>query len=79
MADEAEVVHGVVALHATTVGDELHIDLYGGNLPVCASVRFTFSDPRHRRAMQRRMQRWTRAATPLTLVRIGRSVTLSAL
>ena len=51
----------MVALHATAVGDELHVDLYGGHTPVCASVRFT------------------RAATPLTLVRIGRSVTLTAL
>ena len=79
MASKAEVVHGVVALHAATVGDELHVDLYGGHSPVCASVRFTFADARHRRAMQRRLQRWTRAATPLTLVRIGRSVTLTAL
>jgi hypothetical protein len=66
----------VVALGATVVGDELHVDLYGGTPALCASVRYAVPDSRRRRGMSARVQRWVRAGTPLTLTLAGTTVTL---
>jgi hypothetical protein len=75
-AEASEVVHGVVALGADVVGQELHVDLYGGTPALCASVRYSVPDGRRRRAMHRRVQRWVRAGAPLTLTLAGATVTL---
>jgi hypothetical protein len=75
-AESSEVVHGVVALGATVVGDELHVDLYGGTPALCASIRYSVPEARRRRAMNRRVQLWVRARTPLTLILTGSTVTL---
>ena len=76
MAETRETVRGVVALGANVVGDELHVDLYGGVPALCASVRYSVPEGRRRRAMNQRVQRWVRAATPLTLILSGTTVTL---
>lgn len=75
-ADASEVVPGVVALGANVVGQELHVDLYGGTPALCASVRYSVPEGRRRRAMHQRVQRWVRAGTPLTLILAGSTVTL---
>jgi hypothetical protein len=75
-AEASEVVHGVVALGAAVVGQELHVDLYGGTPALCASVRYSVPEGRRRRAMSQRVQRWARAGTPLTLTLAGTTVTL---
>ena len=75
-ADANEVVQGVVALGADVVGQELHVDLYGGTPALCASVRYNVPEGRRRRAMHQRVQRWVRAGTPLTLILAGTTVTL---
>lgn len=67
---------GVVALGANVVGQELHVDLYGGTPALCASVRYSVPEGRRRRAMHQRVQRWVRAGTPLTLTLAGTTVTL---
>ena len=69
-------MQGVVALGADVVGQELHVDLYGGTPALCASVRYSVPDGRWRRAMNQRVQRWVRAGTPLTLILAGTTVTL---
>ena len=60
-AEASEVVHGVVALGADVVGQELHVDLYGGTPALCASVRYAVPEGRRRRAMNARIQRWRTA------------------
>ena len=75
-AEASEVVHDVVALGAAVVGQELHVDLYGGTPALCASVRYSVPEGRRRRAMHQRVQRWARAGTPLTLTLAGSTVTL---
>ena len=79
MSEQHEVVEGVVALGANVVGQELHVDLYGGRPALCASVRYAVPEGRRRRAMNQRVQSWVRAGTLLTLTLSGTTVTLQEL
>ena len=76
MGGEIEVIQGVGVLGVTEVGDELHVDVFGGDSNVCGVVRFTFAERSERTAMRRQLDRWRRQGTALTYVSSGATIAL---
>lgn len=76
MSEEIDVVQGVAVLGVTEDGEDLHVDVFGGDRNVCGTIRFTFPDHSERAAMKRQLERWRRHATPVTFVSTDTSISL---
>ena len=78
MAPGGETLHDVIVLWVGAAGDVILVDVYGSDVNLCGTVRFTFRGARERRRVTRLIERWARDATPLTFVRTSSSVALRA-
>jgi hypothetical protein len=74
--DEIEVIQDIGVLGVTEDGDDLHVDIFGGETNVCGVVRFTFADQAERAAMRRLLDRWRKHGTALTFVSTGSTISL---
>lgn len=75
-SSDLEVLQGVIVHGVAVDGADLLVDIYGSASNVCGSVRFTFAEPRKRRAMAGLLRRWARDATPVTFIRTAGSIAL---
>jgi hypothetical protein len=73
---EDELVQDLRVLAIRTEETEIHVDLYGGRRPVCASIRFTFVDPIERESSAARLEEWSARGTPVTLLAAGDTLKL---
>ncbi len=71
-----EVVDEVRVLSVDVDGDELRIDVYGGAVPMCATLVYTVPDAEQRSGFCALARRWCRADTALTYIRRGDQLTL---
>lgn len=71
-----EVIAGLLVHSATSDGQYLHVDVYGGAENVCGSIRFTCPDRAERASRLRVLQRWARNNTTVTYVATGSTITL---
>lgn len=76
MGDEIEVIQGIGVLGVTEDGEDLHVDIFGGDENVCGVVRFTFADGAKRAAMRRILDRWREHDTALVFVSTGSTISL---
>jgi hypothetical protein len=71
-----EVHQDVVILRLVNEGDEVEVDVFGGEPPIVGTVSYTFPDVHERRAHMETLQAWLEAGTRLTYVRRGDEVAL---
>ena len=76
MVDDVELLQDVMVFEVAEHGDDVHVDIYGGDEHVCASIRFTFIDAGDRRRHMRTLRYWQRNRVPLTFVARGSTVAL---
>ena len=75
-AGDIDIHQGIRVLGATVDGQDVVVDLYGGNLNVCGIARFALPDPCEQARAVAQVQRWARLDTLLTLVIHGTVVRL---
>ena len=71
-----EVLQGLIIFDATVEGDEVLVDLYGGEESVFGSVRFSFPDRSERNRRLAALRSWRDAGLPVTFVAHDDIVTL---
>lgn len=74
--DDIEVIQNVRVFGVDCDGDEVRVDLYGGDACACGTLVYRFAERRERRARTALLRRWCAAATPLTYVCRDRTATL---
>ncbi|HEX2848990.1 MAG TPA: hypothetical protein VHN98_00485 [Acidimicrobiales bacterium] len=77
--EEIEVAHDVRVFEVAVDGNEVRVDIYGGDDNVCGSVRFTFENASVRRRQVEQLEAWKRRETALTFVADGPTVSLADL
>ncbi|MHB8670005.1 MAG: hypothetical protein ACYDAD_05505 [Acidimicrobiales bacterium] len=73
---EYEVFQDVAILAVEEIGEELVVDLYGGDGSVCGSVTYEIGEADLRARRAETLRGWCERAVPLTYVRRGGSVAL---
>jgi hypothetical protein len=76
VTDGVEVFQDVMVLRVDAHGPAVLVDIYGSAANLCGSVRLVIADPARRRSALRRLERWCRRGTPLSLVTRGPAVAL---
>ena len=74
--DDVELLQDVIVFDVAERGDDVHVDIYGGDEHVCASIRFTFNDALDRKKHLRTLRYWQRNRVALTFVARGSTVAL---
>jgi hypothetical protein len=75
-AGDIDIHQGIRVLGATIDGQDVVVDIYGGDLNVCGTARFALPDPCDQARALGQVQRWARLDTLLTLVVHGTTVRL---
>ena len=75
-ADEIEVLQNLHILDVQVEGDEIHVDVYGGDDMVCGMVAYHFPEAAKRRRQAETLRHWRDTRTAVTYVRRGAVVTL---
>jgi hypothetical protein len=75
-AGDIDIHQGIRVLGATVDGQDVVVDLYGGDLNVCGIARFALAEPCEQARAVAQVQRWARLDTLLTLVVHGMVVRL---
>lgn len=73
---DIEVIQNVRVFGVEREGDELRVDLYGGEACACGTLIYRFGDRRERRERVALLRRWCAEATPLTYVSRDGTATL---
>lgn len=76
MNEGIEVIQNVRVFGIECEGDELRVDLYGGDDCACGTLIYRFGDRRERRERAALLRRWCEAGTPLTYVSRDDTATL---
>lgn len=76
VSQDIEVIQNVRVFGVECEGDELRVDLYGGEACACGTLIYRVIDRRERRARVALLRRWCAAATPLTYVSRDETATL---
>jgi hypothetical protein len=71
-----EVIQNVRVFAVECEGEELRVDLYGGDDCACGTLIYRFRDRRERRERAALLRRWCDSATPLTYVSRNDTATL---
>ena len=70
------MIQNLRVFEVTTDGDELRVDVYGGDESICGTLVYTFDDTRQRRQRMAILDRWRIEGTPLTYIRREESAAL---
>ena len=76
MNQDIEVIQNLLVFGVDTDGDELRVDIYGGDDCVCGTLIYRFSDPVELAERAELLRRWCAEATPVTYVRRDGSAAL---
>lgn len=64
-----EVIQNLLVFGVDTEGDELRVDIYGGDDCVCGTLIYRFGDPVELGERADLLRRWCADSTPVTYVR----------
>ncbi|MEO6121240.1 MAG: hypothetical protein ABIW46_06005 [Acidimicrobiales bacterium] len=76
MSSGIEVIQNVRVFGVECEGDELRVDLYGGDSCACGTLIYRFRDRGERRKRAALLRRWCDSSTPLTYVSRDDTATL---
>lgn len=76
MSEGIEVIQNVRVFGVECEGDELRVDLYGGDDCACGTLIYRFRERRERRERAALLRRWCESAMPLTYVSRDGTATL---
>ena len=68
-ADDIEVIQNLLVFGVDSEGEELRVDIYGGEDCVCGTLIYRFTDPVELSERADLLRRWCQDATPVTYVR----------
>ena len=68
MRAEIEVIQDLRVFDFEQDGDELRVDIYGGEDCVCGTLIYRFADPGEHRERARLLRQWRDHHTPVTFV-----------
>ncbi len=71
-----EVLQNVLIVGVEVEGDEIRVDVYGGDERICGTVVYTFPDRKIRQLQVETLRYWCDTTTPLTYVQRGSTVAL---
>ena len=69
MSQDIEVIQNLLVFGVDTDGDELRVDIYGGEDCVCGTLIYRFTDPAELDERADLLRRWCTDGTPVTYVR----------
>ena len=76
MNQDIEVIQNLLVFGVDCEGEELRVDIYGGDDCVCGTLIYRFSDPQELTERAELLRRWCLDATPVTYVRRDGSAAL---
>ncbi|HEX9970073.1 MAG TPA: hypothetical protein VGB03_08035 [Acidimicrobiales bacterium] len=76
MNQDIEVIQNLLVFGVDIEGEELRVDIYGGDDCVCGTLIYRFSDPSELDERAELLRRWCLDATPVTYVRRDGSAAL---
>lgn len=68
VATDIEVIQNLRVFGVESTGDELRVDIYGGNDCVCGSLLYRFPDARERQERLELLRSWRDESTVVTYV-----------
>lgn len=66
---DIEVIQNLLVFGVDSEGEELRVDIYGGEDCVCGTLIYRFTDPVELAERADLLRRWRQDATPVTYVR----------
>ena len=75
-AGDLELLQNLRILDVEVQGDEIRVDVYGGDDMVCGMVAYHFPDAAKRRRQADTLRHWRDTCTAVTYIRRGMIVTL---
>lgn len=76
MNQDIEVIQNLLVFGVDSEGEELRVDIYGGDDCVCGTLIYRFTDPTELAERAELLRRWCDQATPVTYVRRDGSAAL---
>lgn len=76
MSYDIEVIQNLLVLGVDVEGEELRVDIYGGEDCVCGTLIYRFTEPHELGERADLLRRWCAEATPVTYVRRDGSAAL---
>lgn len=76
MSQDIEVIQNLLVFGVDVEGEELRVDIYGGDDCVCGTLIYRFADVHELTERAELLRRWCREGTPVTYVRRDGSAAL---
>ncbi len=76
MSNDIEVIQNLLVFGVDVEGEELRVDIFGGDDCVCGTLIYRFTDPQELGERAELLRRWCADGTPVTYVRRDGSAAL---